>query len=185
MAILSVGLERSIKSYWFNWVQKSNLIDTQTPNFLVWLANLSVIEPTKLNFNKSSEMVVLTFKASLYCSVFWKMIAVIIIPSMSYILGEAVWSSCQCVRCADQRSPDSPRFESHSQSCLYNYRCTLHGRHKKSKFMKFLPVWIRNFLLMSLYLDYLSLFLRRDWNCNPHIYRVFINSESRRACDEK
>ena len=33
---------------------------------------------------------------------------------------------------------------------------------KKSKFMKFLPVWIRNFLLMSLYLDYLSLFLRRD-----------------------
>ena len=130
--MLSAGLERSIKFYWFNWVQKSNLIDTQTPNFLVWLANLAVIEPTKLNFDKSSEMVVHTFKASLYCAVSWKMIAVIIIHSMSHILREAMWPSCQCVRCADQWSPDSPRFESHSRSCLYNYRSTLHGRHKKA-----------------------------------------------------
>ena len=54
-------------------------------------------------------MVVLTLKASHCCAVFWEMIALIIIHSMSYILEEAVWPSCQCVRCADQRSPDSPR----------------------------------------------------------------------------
>ena len=41
-------------------------------------------------------MVVHTFKASLYCAVFWKMIAVIIIHSMSHILREAMWPSCQC-----------------------------------------------------------------------------------------
>lgn len=104
------------------------------------------------------------------------MIAVIILHSLSRILGEAVWLSCQYVgwqASGPQTVPCSSPTLSHV--CITADVPRTVGRKKRVD--EILASLVCNFLLMSLYLDYLSLFLRRD------IYWSFINSESRRACD--
>ena len=89
------------------------------------------------------------------------MIAVVVLHSLSCILGEAVWLSCQCVRWQASGPQTVPCLSpTLSHVCITADVPRTAGRKKQVD--EILASLVCNFLLMSLYLDYLSLFLRRD-----------------------